>query len=173
MPASWTTRDDVPIPHPGHVGDGVEGPRLAVPDPDAEVAGSGPRRRRSGHPSTATTAARTVSRSSSVIAVQRAGLGIGRVGGTGANSSGDLFLAFATGNAGQPLSRPAEEGGAAVTAVDMLSDEVISGLFEADVDATEEAIVNALVAADTMTGRDRITAFALPHDRLRACMRAF
>ena len=104
---------------------------------------------------------------------QRAGLGIGRVGGTGANSSGDLFLAFATGNARHPLPRPPEEGGAAVTAVDMLSDEVISGLFEAAVDATEEAIVNALVAAETMTGRDRITAFALPHDRLRACMRAF
>lgn len=104
---------------------------------------------------------------------QRAGLGIGRVGGTGAHSSGDLFLAFATGNADRPLPRPADEGGAAVTAVDMLSDEMISPLFEAAVDATEEAIVNALVAAETMTGRDGVTAFSLPHDRLQAAMRAY
>jgi D-aminopeptidase len=104
---------------------------------------------------------------------QRAGLGIGRVGGTGANSSGDLFIAFATGNAQRPLPASPDRGGPVATTVDMLSDEVISALFEAVIDATEEAIVNALVAADTMTGRDRITAHALPHDRLRACMRAY
>lgn len=102
---------------------------------------------------------------------QRAGLGIGRMGGTGAHSSGDLFIAFATGNADRPLPG-ASQGGRAVSAVDMLSDEAISPLFEAVVDATEESIVNALVAAETMTGRDGITAHALPHDRLRECMLA-
>jgi D-aminopeptidase len=97
---------------------------------------------------------------------QRAGLGIARVGGSGAHSSGDLFLCFATGNrglsaaddaAGQPLTRD-------LTA---LVDPWISPLFWAVIEATEEAIVNALVAARTMTGRDGITAHALPHDTLR------
>lgn len=100
---------------------------------------------------------------------QRAGLGVGRMGGTGAHSSGDLFIAFATGNAGRPLPGTVE-GGSAVCSVDMLSDEAISPLFEAVVDATEESIVNALVAAETMTGRDGTTAYALPHERLRECM---
>lgn len=103
---------------------------------------------------------------------QRAGLGIARVGGTGANSSGDLFIAFATGNANRPLPAP-DAGPPVPTTVAMLPDEAISPLFEAVVDATEEAIVNALVAADSMTGRDGITAYALPHDRLQACMRAY
>lgn len=104
---------------------------------------------------------------------QRAGLGIARVGGTGANSSGDLFIAFATGNADRPLPGLPPGGGNLVSSVDMLSDEAISPLFEAVIDATEEAIVNALVAAETMTGRDGITAFALPHDRLQDCLHAY
>jgi len=105
---------------------------------------------------------------------QRAGLGVGRVGGVGANSSGDLFIAFATGNARVPLPAPPETAqGAPVTTVDMLGDEATTALFEGVVDATEEAIVNALVAARTMTGRDGITAHALPHDRVDACLRAY
>ncbi len=96
---------------------------------------------------------------------QRAGLGVGRVGGTGAPSSGDLFLAFATGNRGLA---PAElEGsGPLVGDVRAVADFALRELFEATIEATEEAIVNALVAAETMTGRDGITAHALPHDRL-------
>ncbi len=100
---------------------------------------------------------------------QRAGLGIARVGGVGGHSSGDLFIAFATGNAGTKAA-VAEGAPPLTSAVTMLSDAFISPLFEAVVDATEEAILNALVAAETMTGRDGITAYALPHDRLAAAM---
>lgn len=92
---------------------------------------------------------------------QRAGLGIARVGGSGAMSSGDIFLAFATGN------RLPFEGGPARQSVTTVSDVVMSHLFWATIESTEEAIVNALLAAETMVGRDGITAHALPHDRLR------
>ena len=102
---------------------------------------------------------------------QRAGLGIARAGGSGAHSSGDLFLCFATGNrtltvtddASLPRTRP-------LTA---LVDAWISPLFWAVIEATEEAIANALVAARTMTGRDGRTAHALPHDRLRELVGAW
>jgi D-aminopeptidase len=101
---------------------------------------------------------------------QRAGLGIARAGGTGGHTSGDLFIAFATGNrlavsptAPEPLVRD----------VRAVGDVVIDALFDATIEATEEAIINALVAATTMTGRDGITAHALPHDRLRDVMRRF
>jgi D-aminopeptidase len=97
---------------------------------------------------------------------QRAGLGIARVGGSGAHSSGDLFLAFATGNRGLSAADDAE-GQARTRVVTALVDPWISPLFWAVIEATEEAIVNALVAARTMTGRDGITAHALPHDSLR------
>jgi D-aminopeptidase len=97
---------------------------------------------------------------------QRAGLGIARVGGSGAHSSGDLFLCFATGNRG--LRAPDDaEGQPRTRTVTALVDPWLSPLFWAVIEATEEAIVNALVAARTMTGRDGITAHALPHDRLR------
>ena len=92
---------------------------------------------------------------------QRAGLGVARMGGVGENSSGDLFLAFSTGNRGLG------ERSAAV-AVHMLPNERMTPLFDAVVEATEEAIVNALCAAETMTGRDGATAHALPLDRLAA-----
>ncbi len=103
---------------------------------------------------------------------QRAGLGIARVGGIGANTSGDLFLAFATGNAELPLPSDHDTASPAVN-VRMLPDGAVTPLFEAVVDATEEAIVNALLAAETMTGRDGITAYALPHERLLECMQAY
>jgi D-aminopeptidase len=103
---------------------------------------------------------------------QRAGLGIARVGGSGAHSSGDLFLAFATGNRG--LSAADDTDGQPRTrGVTALVDAWISPLFWAAIEATEEAIVNALVAARTMTGRDGITAPALPHDRLRRMVAAW
>ncbi len=103
---------------------------------------------------------------------QRPALAIGRMGGTGGNFSGDLFLAFASGNRGLPWS--AIEGNPTKTmdGLRMVLDSAIDPLFEATIDATEEAIVNALVAAETMTGRDGIVAHALPHDRLVATMRA-
>jgi D-aminopeptidase len=100
---------------------------------------------------------------------QRAGLGLARTGGLGATSSGDLFLAFATGNRHHPPGE-AEPLGPGVTRVWALVDPALDPLFEATVEATEEAIANALVAAETMTGRDGITAHRLPHDRLRQVM---
>jgi len=102
---------------------------------------------------------------------QRAALGLARTGGIGAPSSGDLFLAFATGNRGLPPSEE-ERPSFAPVAVQMISGATLGPLFEATVEATEEAIVNALVGAETMTGRDGNTAHRLPHDRLVEVMRA-
>jgi D-aminopeptidase len=99
---------------------------------------------------------------------QRAGLGLARAGGTGGHTSGDLFIAFATGN-----RLPAEdEDQPELLSYDVrtVGDVVIDALFDATIEATEEAIINALVAAETMTGRDDITAHALPHDRLLEVM---
>ena len=100
---------------------------------------------------------------------QRAGLGIARMGGTGAHSSGDLFLCFATGN--RTLPRTSFRSDPRVTAdIRVLNDFAIGPLFDATIEATEEAILNALLGAETMTGRDGITAHALPHDRLLETM---
>ena len=99
---------------------------------------------------------------------QRAGLGIARVGGTGGHTSGDLFIAFATGNR---LPQHLEDRPTPTTYdVTALSDSAIDPLFDGAIEATEEAIVNALVAAQTTVGRDGITAHALPHDRLLEIM---
>jgi len=96
---------------------------------------------------------------------QRAGLGIARAGASGAHSSGDLFLCFATGN--RTLTVTDDAKGPRTRSITALVDAWISPLFWAVIEATEEAIANALVAARTMTGRDGHTAHALPHDRLR------
>ena len=103
---------------------------------------------------------------------QRAGLGIARVGGTGGHTSGDLFIAFATGNR-IPTGPGDDEDpiGLATYAVRAVGDITIDKLFDAVIEATEEAIVNALVAATTVVGRDGITAHAIPHDRLVEVMR--
>ncbi len=90
---------------------------------------------------------------------QRAGLGMARMGGTGAPTSGDLFLAFATGN--RRLVSDERE-----VPLRMLSDAQISPFYDAVIESTEEAILNALLAADTMTGRDGNTAYRLEPDLL-------
>jgi D-aminopeptidase len=100
----------------------------------------------------------------------RAALGVARVGGIGSTTSGDLFVAFATGNRGMPAAE-APVTGNGVVRLRALVDPALDPLFEATVEATEEAIVNALVAAETMTGRDGYTAYRLPHDRLVEVMR--
>jgi L-aminopeptidase/D-esterase-like protein len=96
----------------------------------------------------------------------RISLGVGRMGGLGANSSGDIFLAFSTANA--------KSGSAAdrVT-VEMLANARLNPLFQATVQATEEAILNALLAAETMEGGDGLRVYALPHDRLMAAMKKY
>ena len=95
--------------------------------------------------------------------VTRASLGVGRMGGRGENSSGDIFVAFSTAN-----PRAATDTG--VVRVDMLPNARMNALFGATIQATEEAIVNALLAAETMTGADDLRIFALPHDRLLSIM---
>lgn len=96
---------------------------------------------------------------------QRAGLGIARVGGAGEHSSGDIFLAFSTGNRGA-LESYKMEGATAPVAISMIPEGSISDLFWGVIEATEEAILNALVSAETMTGRDGITAYRLDHGQL-------
>jgi D-aminopeptidase len=102
---------------------------------------------------------------------QRTGLGVARVGGAGENSSGDLFLAFSTGNANR--DGEASEWAVATRRVDMLSDDRITELFYAVIEATEEAIINALLTAETMAGRDGNTAYRLDPDRLVEIMRRY
>jgi len=97
---------------------------------------------------------------------RRVGMGLGRLGSWAGNSSGDLFLAFSTANAG--AARP--DGTAALT---MLPNDRINPLFQATIDATEEAVVNAMLAAQTMTGADGIRLFGLPGDRVVAALKKY
>jgi D-aminopeptidase len=99
---------------------------------------------------------------------QRASLGVARTGGGGEHSSGDLFLAFATGNAG--LRNEDDPAAPGVHALRMLNDDRIDMLFWATIEAVEEAIYNSLIGAETMTGIDGTTFHALPHDRLLEVM---
>ena len=99
---------------------------------------------------------------------QRAGLGVARAGGTGGHTSGDLFIAFATGNRLAPDDEDLPDD--RIDEVRSVGDGIVDALFDGVIEATEEAIINALVAAETMTGRDGTTAHALPHDRLLEVM---
>ena len=96
---------------------------------------------------------------------QRAGLGVARVGGVGEHTSGDLFLCFATGNRGMTAGG-IDERAPHTFPLTMLSDVYITPLFDAVVEATEESIVNAVLGATTVEGRDGIVAHALPGERL-------
>ena len=97
---------------------------------------------------------------------RRAALGLARNGSIAGNGSGDIFIAFSTANGGA--------GTAAETAeLRMLPNERLNPLFEATVQATEEAVINALVAAETMIGVDNHKVIALPHERLRAVLRKY
>ena len=97
---------------------------------------------------------------------RRIPLGMTRVGAPGDNTSGDIFMAFSTANPG------AAQRGSAVD-VRMLSHDQLDPLFEATVQATEEAILNALIAAKTTIGINGNTAHALPHDRLQEILRTY
>ena len=97
---------------------------------------------------------------------RRAALGVGRMGGIAGAGSGDLFLAFST-------ARTKAADSLGVTSVSMLEDERIDPVYEATVQATEEAIINAMLAAKTMTGADYLRVPALPHDRLRAVLQKY
>jgi D-aminopeptidase len=97
---------------------------------------------------------------------RRASLGLARTGATSGNSSGDIFVAFSTANA-------KSAGVPDVATVQMLSNDRISALFSATVQATEEAIVNALVGAETMTGAHGRVVERLSHETLRQLMKKY
>jgi D-aminopeptidase len=91
----------------------------------------------------------------------RASFGVARTGGAGENLSGDLIVAFSTGNASFP-------GRGEIGEVRMISHDAIDALFYAVIESTEEAIVNSLVAAETMTGRHGVVARRIDHELLRS-----
>jgi D-aminopeptidase len=97
---------------------------------------------------------------------KRVSLGLGRNGSYSGDGSGDIFIAFSTANAGAALSSRASQ-------ITMLPNDQINPIFLATVQATEEAVVNAMVAAKTMTGVDGHTVIALPHDRLREVLQKY
>jgi len=90
---------------------------------------------------------------------QRVTIGMGLVGGRGSNGSGDIYLAFSTANE-NGFSRDK------TTTVETFSNDKMTPLFEATVHAVEEAIINAMIAAETMEGINGNKAYALPHDLL-------
>ena len=94
---------------------------------------------------------------------RRATTGLAWVGGLGANGSGDIFIAFSTANHIGERDK--------ITDVRMLAPDAMTSLFRAAAEATEEAILNALCMAETMTGKDGRTIHALPLDRLQEIMR--
>jgi len=98
--------------------------------------------------------------------VKRVSLGIGVMGGRGGNSSGDIFIAFSTAN-------PEVSKNEGIAHLEMLPNDRITPLFEAAAAATEEAIVNALIAAETMEGVNGNKAYAIPHDRLIQVMKKY
>jgi D-aminopeptidase len=98
---------------------------------------------------------------------RRAALGLARTGSISGNGSGDLFIAFSTANA--KVANPDQ----ITHSVETIPNDLLDPIFAATVQATEEAIVNALIDNHTMTGRDNHRVEALPHDRLREIMRKF
>jgi L-aminopeptidase/D-esterase-like protein len=97
---------------------------------------------------------------------KKVSLGLGRDGSYSGNESGDIFIAFSTANPGASESKGLHQ-------LTMLPNDSLDSIFLATVQATEEAVVNAMVAADTMTGIDDHTVIALPHDRLRAVLKKY
>jgi L-aminopeptidase/D-esterase-like protein len=97
---------------------------------------------------------------------RRVTLGLGRLGSISGNGSGDIFIAFSTANPGAGLAH-------GLASLEMLPNERMNALFEAAVEATEEAVVNAMIAAKTMTGINGYTVEALPHDELRAVLKKY
>ncbi|MGA7294765.1 MAG: P1 family peptidase [Terriglobales bacterium] len=97
---------------------------------------------------------------------RKASLGLGRDGSYSGDGSGDIFVAFSTANPGAASTKGVRD-------LKMLPNDSLDPLFLATVQATEEAIVNSMVAAETMTGIDGHTAIALPHDRLREVLKKY
>jgi D-aminopeptidase len=97
---------------------------------------------------------------------RRAALGLGRDGSFSGDGSGDIFIAFSTANPGAGDSKGVHD-------LKMLANQQLNPIFLATVQATEEAVINAMVAAETMTGINDLTVIALPHDRLREVLKKY
>ncbi len=97
---------------------------------------------------------------------RRASMGIAKMGGIAGNGSGDIFVAFSTANRGAGRSD-------SIATLTMFPNDRMNPLFEATVQATEEAILNALVAAEPMTGADDLRVPALPHERVRELLKQY
>jgi D-aminopeptidase len=97
---------------------------------------------------------------------KKVSLGLGRDGSYSGDGSGDIFIAFSTAN-------PGADGTKGVHPIQMLTNDSLDPIFLATVQATEEAVVNAMIAAETMTGVNRHTVIALPHDRLREILKKY
>ena len=99
---------------------------------------------------------------------KRAAMGLARLGAYSGNSSGDLVASFST--AGAAANDPDQT---APSPIAQVASQDLDPLFKATVEATEEAVVNALVASDTMTGADGLRVFGLPHNELRAILKRY
>jgi L-aminopeptidase/D-esterase-like protein len=97
---------------------------------------------------------------------RRVSLGLGRDGSTSGNGSGDLFIAFSTAN-------PNAEASDHLVTLQMLPNDLLEPVFASTVQATEEAVINAMVAAETMTGIENHKVIALPHDKLREVLKKY
>ena len=97
---------------------------------------------------------------------RRATMGLARTGSTSGNGSGDIFIAFSTAN-------PNTATGRGPVNVSMLPNDAMNPVFEATVQATEEAIVNAMVGAETMSGAHGSKVVALPHEELRYVLKKY
>jgi L-aminopeptidase/D-esterase-like protein len=97
---------------------------------------------------------------------RRVTLGLGRDGSYSGNGSGDIFIAFSTANPGAISPNGLRQ-------LTMLPNDDLDPIFLATVQATEEAVINAMVAAETMTGIDNHTVIALPHDHLRQVLKKY
>jgi L-aminopeptidase/D-esterase-like protein len=97
---------------------------------------------------------------------RRVSLGLGRNGSYSGDGSGDIFIAFSTANPGAANPKGVHD-------LKMLPNEQLNPIFLATVQATEEAVINAMIAAETMTGANNLTVYALPHDRLREVLKKY
>ena len=93
-------------------------------------------------------------------------MGLGRIGSWAGNQSGDLFLAFSTAN----RSNASAKGESSLR---MVANDSMDPFFRATIEATEEAVVNAMLAADTMTGADGLRVYGLPGDRVMKALRKY
>jgi L-aminopeptidase/D-esterase-like protein len=100
------------------------------------------------------------------MVAKRASLGVALTGGLGRNSSGDIFIAFST-------AAPANNAKGSLQTYTTVSKDYMDRIYQATVEATEEAIINAMIAAETMKGINDNTIYALPHDRLKEVMQKY